>query len=187
MELSATGVERNERLQPGEWSERDDRFMAVAIGEARKALEKREVPVGTVVVYDDEIIGRGHNMREGTGDPTSHAEMVALRDAAIRRKGWRLEGATLYVTLEPCIMCMGAILQARLSTLVFGCYDPKGGACGSLYDLSSDDRLNHAVTVTSGVRADEAGELLANFFAGLRKKGSEGGSQRINGEGNGLR
>jgi len=146
-----------------------DLFMSAALDEARRAGEKEEVPVGAVVVCDGEILGRGHNLREGTGDPTSHAEIVAIREAAARRGGWRLTGATLYVTLEPCIMCVGAVLQARLSSLVFGCYDPKGGACGSLYDFSDDIRLNHSFTVYGGVRGSEAAELLTRFFARLRK------------------
>jgi tRNA(adenine34) deaminase len=168
MGLSAINVER----KGGElWSHSDARFMSHAIGEAQMALEKREVPVGAVVVCDGEIVGRGHNMREGTGDPTSHAEIVAIREAAQRRGGWRLAGATLYVTLEPCIMCMGAILQSRISTLVFGCSDPKGGACGSLYNLSNDERLNHSVNFIGGVLAEETAGLLTDFFTNLRQRG----------------
>ncbi|MFQ5328774.1 MAG: tRNA adenosine(34) deaminase TadA [Thermodesulfobacteriota bacterium] len=170
MSLSAVNVES----APGEsWSRDDERFMAEAIGEAGKAREKGEVPVGALVVCAGEIVGRGHNLREGSGDPTAHAEVVAIREAARRLGGWRLAGATLYVTLEPCIMCMGAILQSRIATLVFGCSDPKGGACGSLYDLSNDGRLNHSVNVVSGVCAEETAGLLTDFFAALRQRGSD--------------
>jgi tRNA(adenine34) deaminase len=170
LSLSTINVEPSE----GEvWSLDDGRFMTEAIGEAGKAREKGEVPVGALVVCDGEIVGRGHNLREGSGDPTAHAEVVAIREAARRLGGWRLAGATLYVTLEPCIMCMGAILQSRISSLVFGCSDPKGGACGSLYDLSNDGRLNHSVSVVSGVLAEETAELLTDFFAGLRQRGSD--------------
>ncbi len=169
MGLSAINVERKRGAL---WSHSDACFMSEAIGEARRALEKREVPVGAVVVCDGEIVGRGPNIREGSGDPTAHAEIVAIREAAQRLGGWRLAGATLYVTLEPCIMCMGAILQSRISTLVFGCSDPKGGACGSLYDFSNDGRLNHSVDVLGGVLAEETAGLLTGFFADLRQRGS---------------
>jgi len=162
-------------------------FMSAALDEARQAGEKEEVPVGAIVVCDGEIIGRGHNLREGTGDPTSHAEIVAIREAAAQRGGWRLTGATLYVTLEPCIMCVGAILQARLSSLIFGCYDPKGGACGSLYDFSDDTRLNHSFTVYGGVRGSEAAGLLTRFFARLRQGGDGTKSALHGGDAVGIR
>jgi tRNA(adenine34) deaminase len=153
-----------------EYTKKNEIFMAEAFKEAGSAFKKNEVPVGAVVVHKGEIVGRGHNMKEFSGDPTSHAEIIAIREAAGRLKGWRLDGSTIYVTIEPCIMCMGAVLQARVSTLVFGCYDPKAGACGSLYDLSNDSRLNHRVNVISGVGAEEAGYLLKRFFMGLRKR-----------------
>jgi tRNA(adenine34) deaminase len=147
-------------------------FIAEAIKEAESAFRKNEVPVGAVVVQNGKIVGRGHNLKESSGDPTSHAEVIAIREAAERLKGWRLEGSAIYVTMEPCIMCMGAILQARVFTLIFGCYDPKAGACGSLYDLSNDSRLNHRVDVISGIGAEEAGRLLKRFFVNLRKGSS---------------
>lgn len=144
--------------------------MAEAVKEARKALKRGEVPVGAVIVRSGEVIARGYNRKETSGDPTSHAEIVAIRRAARALGSWRLASTTLYVTLEPCLMCMGAILQARIPHLVFAAMDPKAGACGSLYDVSDDRRLNHRVRVTSGVGAEEAGELLKGFFSDLRKK-----------------
>ena len=116
------------------------------------------------------MLGRGHNLREARQDPAAHAEMIAIRQAARKEKSWRLTGTTLYVTLEPCIMCMGAILLARVERVVFGCLDPKGGAAGSLYDLSDDQRLNHRVTVTSGVREAECSGILSDFFTALRRQ-----------------
>jgi len=151
--------------------ERDDHFfMLEALKEARKAALRNEVPVGAVITHGGAIVSRGHNRREEQADPTSHAEMTAIKKAAGKLQSWRLTGTTLYVTLEPCIMCMGAILQARVPRVVFACFDPKAGACGSVYDLSSDSRLNHRVKVTSGVGTDEATELLKGFFRDLRTK-----------------
>ncbi len=144
--------------------------MAEAVKEAKKALEKGEVPVGAVVVLNGAVIARAHNTKESTHDPTAHAELTALRKAARKLGNWRLKHTTLYVTLEPCIMCMGAMVQARVSRLVFASFDPKAGACGSLYDVSSDTRLNHRIRVTSGVLDDEAGRLLKGFFTRLRRK-----------------
>ena len=148
----------------------DKGFMAEAVKEAKKALEKGEVPVGAVVVLNGAVIARAHNTKESTHDPTAHAELTALRKAARKLGNWRLKHTTLYVTLEPCIMCMGAMVQARVSRLVFASFDPKAGACGSLYDVSSDTRLNHRIRVTSGVLDDEAGRLLKGFFTRLRRK-----------------
>lgn len=148
----------------------DIRWMKVALREAAKAAAKGEAPIGAVVVRDGEILGRGHNLRESKHDPTAHAEIVALRQGARRNAGWRLTGATLYVTLEPCIMCMGAILLARVERVVFGCYDPKGGAAGSLYDLSDDCRLNHRVTLVPDVLKEECSGMLTTFFSELRKR-----------------
>lgn len=142
--------------------------MGIALREARKAAELGEVPIGAVVVKDDRVIARGHNLREKKNDPTAHAELLAIRSAARKSGGWRLTGATLYVTLEPCPMCMGAIVLARLDRVVFGCHDPKAGAAGSLYDLSCDSRLNHQVALTSGVRKEECKTILSGFFAALR-------------------
>ncbi len=151
----------------------DNYWMGAAIGEAGKAEARGEVPIGAIVVRAGKVLGRGHNLRETSLDPTSHAEMTAIRKAARKTGSWRLLGATLYVTLEPCPMCMGAILLSRLERVVFGCHDPKGGAAGSLYDLSDDPRLNHRVSLTSGVRSNECSRLLSSFFAALRQRKKE--------------
>ena len=147
----------------------DEVFMALALAEAKAARREAEVPVGAVVVRDSVVIGRGHNRRESLADPTSHAEVTAIRRAARERTSWRLDDCTLYVTLEPCVMCAGAIVQARVRRLVFGCLDPKGGAVRSLYQVCDDPRLNHEVVVTEGVLAEECGSLLKNFFIALRR------------------
>jgi len=147
----------------------DEEAMELALGEARAAAEAGEVPVGAVVVdRDGTVLARRHNERERTGDPLAHAELLALRDAATALGGWRLSEATLVATLEPCPMCAGAMWAARLGRLVFGAFDPKAGAAGSLYNLCVDPRLNHELPVTPGVRADEAAALLSAFFAGRR-------------------
>jgi tRNA(adenine34) deaminase len=150
--------------------EYDQKFMALALSEAERASEKGEVPIGAVIVVDGRVVARGHNLRELNNDPTAHAEMIAIRKAAKKLKSWRLANSTLYVTVEPCVMCIGAIILARVPRLVFGCCDPKGGAVGSLYDISNDKRLNHRVQVTSGVMAEEAQAILTGFFKKLRKK-----------------
>ncbi len=142
----------------------------MALKEAEKAAAMGEAPIGAIIVLDGKIIGRGHNLRESKYDPTAHAEMIAIRKAAKKTGGWRLTGATIYVTLEPCLMCMGAIILARLERLVYGCRDPKGGAAGSLYDLSCDARLNHRVELTTGVREEQCSAVLSGFFAELRQK-----------------
>jgi len=147
-----------------------DYWMQRAIAEARKAEGKAEVPIGCVIVKDGRIIARGHNLRESANDPAAHAELIAIRKAARKLVSWRLLDCTLYVTLEPCTMCMGAIILSRIPTVVFGCYDPKGGACGSLYDLSNDPRLNHAVELVPQVLKGECSALLSEFFAALRKR-----------------
>jgi tRNA(adenine34) deaminase len=146
----------------------DEGFMRLALELAAGAGEAGEVPVGAVVVRDGEVVGRGANAREATGDPTAHAEMVALREAAATLGSWRLVGATLYVTLEPCPMCAGALVAARLGRLVFGTADPKAGACGSLYNLCADPRLNHELPVVRGVLAQEASLVLSRWFAAKR-------------------
>jgi tRNA(adenine34) deaminase len=142
--------------------------MTIALEEARAAIAHGDVPVGAALVVDGEIVARRHNERELTGDPTAHAEILALRDAAKAVGTWRLEGASLVVTLEPCSMCAGAAVAARLQRVVFGAYDPKAGACGSLYNICSDPRLNHEVGLVAGVSAEESGELLAAFFRARR-------------------
>ncbi len=151
----------------------DERFMQAALREAQEAREEGEVPVGAVVVCGGRIIGRGHNQRERLNDPTAHAEMLALTAAATAVESWRLEGCTLYVTLEPCAMCAGALVLARLARLVFGAMDPKAGACVSLYSIPTDDRLNHRIDLTSGVLADECGGILREFFAHQRALGKK--------------
>jgi tRNA(adenine34) deaminase len=145
-----------------------DAAMTLALDEAAEALRHDDVPVGALVLRDGEVIARRHNERELTGDPTAHAEILALRDAATVVDSWRLEGLTLVVTLEPCPMCAGAAVAARLERIVFGAADPKAGACGSLYNLGADPRLNHEVEVVPGVRASEAADLLTGFFANRR-------------------
>ena len=142
--------------------------MRFAVAEAVKAESKAEVPIGAVIVHNGRIIARGRNLRETNLDPTGHAEIVAIRKAARKLGSWRLLDTTLYVTLEPCTMCMGAIILARIPTLVFGCFDPKGGAAGSLFDLSNDVRLNHQVKLIPKVLEIECSALLSNFFAKLR-------------------
>jgi tRNA(adenine34) deaminase len=143
--------------------------MRLALEEAAAAADHGDVPIGAVVVVGDQVVARRHNERELRGDPTAHAELLALRDAAASRDdGWRLEDATVVVTLEPCAMCAGALLAGRVARLVFGAHDPKAGACGSLYNLCADPRLNHEIALTTGVRAEEAVALLDSFFAGLR-------------------
>lgn len=147
----------------------DDAAMAVALEEAAAAGAAGDVPIGCVVVVDGTIVARRHNERERTGDPTAHAEVLALRDAAAAvGDGWRLTGATVYVTLEPCPMCAGALVAARVARVVVGAPNPDAGALGSLYHLGADPRLNHELAVRPGVRAEESAALLAAFFAGKR-------------------
>ncbi|MDD2900014.1 MAG: tRNA adenosine(34) deaminase TadA [Desulfuromonadaceae bacterium] len=147
-----------------------EQWMRHAIVEARKAQSKDEVPIGCVIVHKEKIIARGHNLRETTHDPAGHAELIAIRKAARKRGSWRLLDTVLYVTLEPCIMCMGAIILSRIPTIVFGCYDPKGGAAGSLFDFSNDRRLNHSVECIPYVLEHECSGLLSAFFAELRSR-----------------
>ena len=142
--------------------------MSAAIAEARAALAHDDVPIGAVVVRDGQVIAARHNERELTGDPTAHAEVLAVRDAAAVVGHWRLLDCTLYVTLEPCVMCAGAVVNARLGRLVYGATDPKAGAVASLYEICADARLNHRPPVTAGVLGDECGQLLKDFFAGRR-------------------
>jgi tRNA(adenine34) deaminase len=148
----------------------DERWMAEALRQALLALDHNEVPVGAVIVRDDQIIGRAHNQRELLSDPTAHAEMIAITQAASAVGNWRLDDCTMYVTLEPCAMCAGAIVLARIPRLVFGAHDPKAGAVGSLYDIPRDARLNHTVAVTSGVLGDDCGQILTEFFRAKRRK-----------------
>ena len=144
--------------------DRDEQFMRLALAEAQKAMEAGEVPVGAVVVRGGEVIASAHNAPVGLSDPSAHAEVLALRRAAAAAGNYRLAGTTLYVTIEPCLMCAGALFHARVSRLVFGATDPKGGAAVSLYRVLEDDRLNHRVEVAGGVLAAECGEILSRFF-----------------------
>ncbi|WP_407944874.1 tRNA adenosine(34) deaminase TadA [Paenibacillus albiflavus] len=146
-------------------------WMKEAIAEARKAEELGEVPIGAVIVKNGEIIGRGHNLRETTMDPTAHAEMVAIKQASEYLNAWRLLDCTLYVTLEPCPMCAGAIVQSRVPLVVFGTTDPKAGCAGTLMNLLQEDRFNHRVEVISDVLQEECGSMLTQFFRKLRSKG----------------
>ncbi len=148
--------------------------MRAALDEARAALDTGDVPIGAVVTdADGRLIGRGRNVREARSDPTGHAEVVALRDAAAHRRGWRLDGCTLVVTLEPCTMCAGAAVLSRVDRVVFATFDPKAGAVGSLWDVVRDRRLNHRPEVVSGVLADEAAGLLDDFFVTRRQTEAE--------------
>lgn len=154
--------------QPVPDPETDIRWMREAIAEAHKARAIGEVPIGAVIVEDGEIIGRGHNLRETGLDATLHAEMIAIREASRNKNGWRLSGTTLYVTLEPCPMCAGAIVQARIDRVVFGAPDPKAGCCGTLMNLVQENRFNHRASLTTGVLQEECGALLTDFFRQLR-------------------
>lgn len=148
----------------------DERFLEAALAEARAAADEGEVPVGAVVVWDGRIIGRGHNRVEATQDPTAHAEIIAIGAACQTVKSWRLDGATLYATLEPCHMCAGAIVLARIPRLVYGARDPKAGACGSLALVPQDLRLNHRAEIVPGVLAPECGAILEAFFQAKRRE-----------------
>jgi tRNA(adenine34) deaminase len=146
----------------------DERFMRHAMAEAERALGHEDVPIGAVVVHGGEVVGAGHNERELRQDPTAHAEIIALRAAAHALGSWRVLDSTLYVTLEPCAMCAGAIVLARVPRVVFGCTDPKAGAAGSVLDVLAEPRLNHRPEVTGGVLAQECATLLTDFFAARR-------------------
>lgn len=146
----------------------DERYMQVALALAGQAASKGEVPVGCVVVDAGAVIGRGHNLRETLQDPTAHAEIIALKEAAKARGRWRLDGVTVYCTVEPCAMCAGALVNARVGRLVFGVPDAKSGACGSVLNVADDPHLNHRLDVTAGVLAAEALELLQQFFTSRR-------------------
>lgn len=155
----------------------DEELVRLALAEGRAALATGDVPVGAVVVGPSgAVLGRGHNAREATGDPTAHAEVLALREAAAALGSWRLDGCTLAVTLEPCTMCAGALVLARVARVVFGAWDPKAGAAGSLWDVVRDRRLNHRPEVVGGVLEDECGAALREFFAGHRGLGDLGGA-----------
>jgi tRNA(adenine34) deaminase len=148
----------------------DEVFMGMALAEANKAAAAGETPIGAVLVVDGIVVASAHNLRETLQDPTAHAEVIALRSAAARLGRWRLPDATLYVTLEPCLMCAGALVLARVGRLVYGCRDPKAGVLGSVYDVVRDGRLNHVYRITPGVLEAECSELLSGFFKNLRAK-----------------
>ncbi|MDE0608131.1 MAG: tRNA adenosine(34) deaminase TadA [Acidimicrobiaceae bacterium] len=151
----------------------DEALMGIAIEEARLATIHGDVPVGALVVVDGRIIARRHNEREASNDPTAHAELLAVRDAARALDSWRLDGATVVCTLEPCCMCAGVLQQARVARVVYGAADLKAGACGSLYSIGSDPRLNHEFITRHGVRAEECAVLLSDFFASRRADTSD--------------
>ena len=157
----------NNQLQP------HDYWMRQALDEARAAFEEDEVPVGAVVVHEERVIAQAHNQRETLNDPTAHAEMIAITQAAEALGSWRLPNCTLYVTLEPCPMCAGAIVQARLPTVIFGAADPKGGGCQSLYAITNDERLNHRSVVIGGVLEHECSTILTEFFQQQRALGKK--------------
>ncbi len=152
----------------------DDKYwMRLALREAEKAYEQKEVPVGCLITHENKIIGRGYNQREMLNDSTAHAEMIAISAACQQMGSWRLEDTAIYVTMEPCPMCAGAIVLSRIPRLIYGIDDPKAGACGTLYNIVQDNRLNHTVEVVGGVLADESRVLIQNFFRKLREDKSE--------------
>ncbi|HEV3417857.1 MAG TPA: tRNA adenosine(34) deaminase TadA [Pirellulales bacterium] len=150
-----------------------EEFMRLALGEARRALDENEVPIGAVIACGGRVIAAAHNQREQLLDPTAHAEMIAITQAAESLASWRLEGCSLYVTLEPCPMCAGAIVQARIPRVVYGATDPKAGAVRTLYELLSDKRLNHQSEIVAGILAEPCGELLSRFFQQQRALGKK--------------
>jgi len=162
-------------IEPAEQQQTDERYMRMAIDAATIAEENGDVPIGAVIVHEGLVIGRAYNQREQLKDPTAHAEIIALTQAAAALGMWRLHGCTIYVTLEPCPMCAGALVMARVDRLVYGCTDPKAGACGSLYDICRDGRLNHRLAVTAGVLAEDCAGLLQAFFR--RRRPATGGEQ----------
>ena len=166
--MGTTPVEQQVTVTPAAMSDSD--AMGLALAEAASAVAHGDVPVGAVALVDGMVIASRHNERELTGDPTAHAEILALADAAASIGSWRLSEVTLVVTLEPCPMCAGALVASRLGRLVYGASDPKAGACGSLYNLCTDPRLNHEIPVTAGVRAPEAAALLTEFFGARRQQ-----------------
>lgn len=143
-------------------------YMKEALREAEKAFHKGEVPIGAVIVYQDEIIARAHNLKEERQDPTAHAEILAIREATARLKTWRLKGSTIYVTLEPCPMCAGALVQARVDTLIFGLWDGKAGAAGTLMNIAHFPKFNHRMDVFGGIMEKECKDIMQRFFAGIR-------------------
>ena len=158
----------NQKSEHATIVEADKYFMKKALEQAEKARSRDEVPVGAVLIHEDKIISEAYNQKESLNDPTAHAEILAIKEASQKLKSWRLNGATLYVTKEPCPMCAGAVVQARIERLVFGAKDDKAGAAGTIFNLLQDKRLNHQVEISSGVRQKESQELLQKFFSKLR-------------------
>ncbi len=147
----------------------DETYMHAALKEAQRAADENEVPIGAVAVKDGKVIARAHNVRERTNDPLGHAEILLIKKCARKLKSWRLEGVTVYVTCEPCVMCAGALVQARVTRLVYGCRDPKAGACASLYEVTRDARLNHRIETVGGVLEEECASMLSDFFRRKRR------------------
>ncbi len=162
---------------------RDEKWMRYALAEAQLALKKNEVPIGAVVVLEDKIIGRGYNQVECLNDPTAHAEIIAIGAACNSLDSWRLSGCSIYVTIEPCVMCAGAIVLARLTRLIFGATDPKAGACGSLYNIVQDTRLNHQLEVVPYVLEHECSRILESFFEKIRQAALESKGEEKSGAG----
>ncbi len=156
-----------------QWMRIHETFMQQALAEAEQAFAENEVPVGAVIVHENRVIAAAHNQREQLRDPTAHAEMVAITQAADARQSWRLDDCTLYVTLEPCPMCAGAVIQARIPLVVYGAADPKAGAVQSLYRMLCDERLNHRAAVVPGVLAESCGQILSRFFQQQRRLGKK--------------
>ena len=155
----------------------DEQYMRIAIEQAKIAEENGDIPIGAVIVYKNQIIAKAYNQREQLKDPTAHAEIIALTQAAAAMESWRLNGCTMYVTLEPCPMCAGALVLARVDRLVYGCDDPKAGACKSLYNIVADDRLNHRLEVTSGVLQEQCRQQLQEFFSRRREENKKNNKQ----------
>ena len=155
----------------------DEQFIRLAIEQARIAEENGDIPIGAVIVYKNQIIAKAYNQRKQLRDPTAHAEIIALTQAAAAKESWRLNGCTMYVTLEPCPMCAGALVLARVDRLVYGCDDPKAGACKSLYNIVQDERLNHRLEVTSGVLQEQCRQQLQEFFSRRREENKKNNKQ----------
>jgi len=171
--LAISGQFCNILVMVSDLNQNDEYYMRMAVEAAKIAEENGDVPIGAVIVKDGKIIGRAYNQREQLQDPTAHAEIIALTQAAAAVENWHLNGCTIYVTLEPCPMCAGALVLSRMDRLVYGCDDPKTGAVKSLYNIVTDDRLNHRLEVTSGVLADECSKQLQNFFAKRRAENNK--------------
>ena len=166
-------LDTDERYMGSFMLDSDEQYMGYALSEAQRAMEAGEVPVGCVIVHKGQLIAKAHNQREMLQDPTAHAEVLAITAAAAHLGSWRLEDTKLYVTLEPCPMCAGAIILARIPEVYYGATDPKGGACGTLMNLLEDKRFNHQPTVSPGLRAEECGALLTDFFRAIRAKSAQ--------------